>query len=221
MKQEETQKIGGKSPFIQKHSVSIRIWHWLVFVTISFLIITVLFNETLFNPWENAPMVQQVLKEKSIILTDDQAKAVAHEYSEKLWVLHKFLGIGLTLLFLARSIIEIRMSGEEKIKTKIKNALSLYRQNVSNKNDLKHYLIVRYSYSAFYLLLMYMAITGLLIAFGNGLGIARETRHFIKEIHGVGQFLMYAFIFFHLCGVIIADIKHSKGIISGMINGGE
>lgn len=221
MKQHEAQKIDGKSPFLQKHSASIRIWHWLVFLTISFLIITVLFNSTMFNTWENMPMVKNVLKEKSVLVTDDQARAVAHEYGDKLWDLHKYLGFVLTFLFLTRIIIEIASSQEEKNRTKIKHAFSLYRQNTSDRKDWQHYLIVRYSYVAFYLLVLYMATTGLLLAFGFTLGISRPTQHFIKDIHGFGQYLMYTFIFFHLCGVIIADIKHSRGIVSTMVNGGE
>jgi Ni,Fe-hydrogenase I cytochrome b subunit len=220
MKQNESQEISEKSPFLQKHSATIRIWHWLAFIIISFLIITVLFDSTMFNPWENAAMVKNVLKEKSAVVTDDQARAVAHEYSDKLWDLHKYLGFGLTFLFLARIVIEVTVSEEERIRTRIKNALLLFRQNSPNKKDFKHYLIVKYSYTLFYLLVMYMTVTGLLLAFGFNLGLSRETHHFVKDIHGFGQYVMYAFIFFHLCGVIIADLKHSKGIISSMVNGG-
>jgi cytochrome b561 len=175
----------------------------------------------MFNPWENATMVKNVLKEKGAIVTDDQAKAVTHEYSDKLWDLHKYLGFALTFLFLSRMVIEITSSREEKIQARIKSAILLYRQNPATKNGYKHYLIVKFSYTAFYLLVLYMALTGLLLAFGFNLGLSRETHHFIKDIHGFGQYLIYGFIFFHLCGVIFADLKHSKGIISSMVNGGE
>jgi len=210
-----------KSPFIQKHSVSIRIWHWLVFVVISFLIITVLFNSTLFNPRANISMVKKSLQEKNVVVTDEQARAVAHDYEDKLWDLHKYLGFGLIFLYLSRVVIEIVLSKEEKARTKIKNAFALYKENPSDKKTLKHYIAVRYTYLAFYLLVLYMGITGFLLAFGSNLELSRETHHFIKEVHGFGQYLMYAFIVVHIGGVIIADIKHSKGLISGMVNGGE
>ena len=155
------------SPFLQKHSAAIRIWHWLTFIIISFLIITVLFDSTMFSPWENTAMVKNVLKENNVVVLDEQAKAVAHEYSDKLWDLHKYLGFALTFLFLARIIIEITASPDEKIRTRINNALSLYRQNVSNKKDLQHYRRVKYSYTAFYLLVLFLVLTGLLLAFGH------------------------------------------------------
>ena len=66
-----------------------------------------------------------------------------------------------------------------------------------------------------------MVTTGMLIAFGGDLGIAGPTRHSIKEVHGFVQYLIYAFVFFHLCGVIMADLDKAKGIVSGMINGGK
>jgi cytochrome b len=66
-----------------------------------------------------------------------------------------------------------------------------------------------------------MVATGLLIAFGGSWGISGQTRHSIKEIHGFIQYLIYAFLFFHLAGVILAELGKSKGIVSGMINGGK
>ena len=220
MKQQETMEIMEKSIFLQKHSASIRIWHWLTFIIISFLIITVLFNSTMFDTRSNTAMVKNVLNGKNIVVSDDQARAVAHEYGDKLWNLHKYLGFALTFLFLSRIVIEITLSEEEKMSVKIKNALLMYRQNI-RRSESKHFLIVKYSYTLFYLLIIVMATTGLLLAFEFELGIPRQTNHLIKEVHGFCQYLMYAFISVHLYGAINADMKDSKGIISGMVNGGE
>jgi len=220
MKQQETMEIKEKSIFLQKHSASIRIWHWLTFIIISFLIITVLFNSTMFETRGNTAMVKNVLNGKNIVVSDDQARAVVHEYGDKLWDLHKYLGFALTFLFLTRIAMEITLSQDEKMRSKIKNVLLMYRQNIQ-KSESRHYLIVKYSYTLFYLLILFMATTGLLLAFESELGLSRQTNHFIKEVHGFGQYLIYAFICAHLFGVINADMKDSKGIISGMVNGGE
>jgi Ni/Fe-hydrogenase 1 B-type cytochrome subunit len=221
MKKNETSTIVGQSPFIQQHSASIRIWHWITFLTLTFILLTVLFASTLLNPRKNIPVVQNMLKEKGAVVDNDQAFAVAHIFDDKMWDLHKLLGFGLSFLLLARIGVELAQSDEEKIRSGMKNALTLFRQNDPNKKEIKHYLIVKGSYSLFYLLVIYMATTGLLLAFGRELGLSRPTNHLIKEIHGFGQYLIYAFVFFHLCGVIIADLGKSKGIVSGMINGGE
>lgn len=211
----------GQSPFSQTHSAAIRIWHWVTFLTITFILLTVLFASTLLNPRENGAEVQNRLKEKGVIIDNDQAFSVSHIFDDKMWDLHKLLGYGLAFLVLSRIVIEFTQSKEEKVQTRMKNAMTLFKNNDPNKQEWKHYLIVKWSYSLFYLLLLYMALTGLSLAFGQELGLSRPTNHLIKEIHGFGQYLMYAFIFFHLCGVIYADLGKTKGIVSGMINGGK
>lgn len=129
MKMEQTSSYYSQSPFLQKHSVAIRIWHWLTFLTLTFILLTVLFASTLLNPRENTSVVQNMLTEKGTSIDKDQAFSVAHIFDDKMWELHKYLGFG--------------------------------------------------------------------------------------------QYLIYTFVFFHLCGVIISDLGKSKGIVSGMINGGE
>jgi Ni,Fe-hydrogenase I cytochrome b subunit len=221
MNQDTNTTPSANSPFKQTHSAAIRIWHWLTFLTISFILLTVLFASTLLNPRANSVEVQKILKEKSIEINDQQAFSVAHFFDDQMWDLHKLLGYGLALLVLARIVIEFTQSKDERVKTRMKNALSLFKQNGPDKKDYKHYLIVKWSYSVFYLIILFMAISGLCIAFNRELGITRDLNHSIKEVHGFCQYLIYAFILFHLIGVVYADLGKTKGIVSGMINGGE
>jgi cytochrome b len=41
----------------------------------------------------------------------------------------------------------------------------------------------------------------------------------LHNLHEIAQYLIYAFILVHLAGVIIAENRGIKGIVSGMING--
>jgi cytochrome b len=107
------------------------------------------------------------------------------------------------------------------MKFRFENALQAHQQSGNNNQELMHYLVVKIGYSLFYLLLLAMASTGMLIAFGADLGISGPVRHTIKEVHGFFQYLIYAFVALHLLGVILADIGKAKGIVSGMINGGK
>ena len=220
MKQDESSAVSGQSPFNQTHSAAIRIWHWATFLTIAFIMLTVLFASTLLNPRANSAVVQKMLKEKSVEINEQQAFGVAHFFDDKMWDLHKLLGYGLAFLVLARIVIEFTQSNEEKVKSRMKNALTIFKKNGPDKQDFKHYLIVKWSYSFFYLLILFMVISGLCMAFGRDLGIPRELNHTLKEVHGFCQYLIYAFVFFHLCGVVYADLGKTKGIVSGMINGG-
>jgi cytochrome b561 len=213
--------VGGSNYFIQKHSAVIRIWHWLTFLIISGSMITVLINSTLTNQRKNIPMVQEQLKSRDIVVTEDQAFAVTREYEDKFWGVHKLFGYSLAFLLISRLIIELSVPGDEKMRSRIKNALGLVRKKEGEWKEYRHYLRVKYTYLLFYLLLFYMALTGLELAFGRELGFPREFHETIKEIHSFGQYLMYAFVIVHLFGVIIADITNKKGLVSGMINGNK
>ena len=144
--------VSGQSPFIQSHSVSLRIWHWLTFLFISGSILTVVLNSTILSPRDNVKLVQEQLQKKGVTVTDEQAFAVSHEYEEKVWDVHKLLGYGLAFLFLARIVIEFTQDNDEKVRTRIKRAIEL-KKNADNKAEYTHYLRVKLSYAIFFLLL--------------------------------------------------------------------
>ena len=166
-------------------------------------------------------MVQDQLKAKGITVSEDQAFAVTREFEDKLWGIHKLLGYGLAFLLFSRVIIELTQHGEEKIPSRIKKSFGLFRKKEGDWKEHRHYLLVKYSYLFFYVLLFCMAVTGLGLAFGRELGFSRELHGTIKEIHSFGQYLMYVFVIIHLSGVIIADNTTNKGLVSGMINGNK
>ncbi len=207
------------SPFIQQHSVQLRIWHWLTFLFISGSIVTVLFNSTLLSPRENVKLVQEQLERKGVTVTDDQAFAVSHEYEDKMWDVHKLFGYGLAFLLLARVVIEFSQPEEEKLRNRFKKAKQYQAKNDVNKAEYTHYLRVKMSYMLFFILLFLMALTGLGMAFGRELGFTREIHGVMKNVHAIIQYFMYAFIVIHLAGVIIGENGKIKGLVSGMING--
>jgi len=209
------------SPFIQKHSTLIRIWHWVTFLVLTASMITVLINATMLNPRDNIGLVQNQLKEKGLTASEEQAFAVSHEYEDKMWNVHKWLGFGLAFLLATRVLIELAQPAEEKIRARIKNAAGLYKLNDGNKAEYRHYLNVKKVYTLFYLILLLMALTGLGLAFGRELGFTRPIHNTVKTIHSILQYCMYAFVLLHLIGVVFAENTKNKGIVSGMINGNK
>ena len=207
------------SLFIQQHSASLRIWHWLTFLFITTSIITVLINSTLLSPRDNVKLVKEQLERKGITVTDDQAFAVSHEYEDKMWDVHKLAGYGLSFLLLARIVIEFTQSQEEKLVNRFKKVKELRAKNDTNKAEYNHYLRVKMVYTVFFLILLGMVLTGLGMAFGRNFGFSREIFRGMKNIHAFLQYLMYAFVLIHLAGVIIAENGKIKGLVSGMING--
>lgn len=208
------------SLFKTSYSLAIRIWHWLTFATFTASIVMVLFASTIFKTKSNIPMVQEQIQQKGGVVSPDQARAVAHEYSDKLWMLHKYIGYGLCILLLSRIVIEVSYSKEKKLSGKIRNALAFKSQNQQQKGDRQHYLAVKWGYVIFYALFLIMALTGLGLAYED-VPLFKSNRELITNIHSFVQYLIYFYILSHIVGVIRADLTDNKGIVSSMINGGE
>ena len=193
---------------------SIRIWHWLAFLFFLASITTVIFASTLFTTKSNIPMVQEQVQQKGGSVTEKQAWAVAHEYSDKLWTLHKFIGYGLSFLLLFRIIAEVTISKEKKLAARIRAALNYPAETI----DRKHNLLVQYGYVIFYTLFIVMSVTGLILAFEDVKWL--DPLHQLAEnVHSIVQYGLYAYIVIHIIDVIRADLTKYRGIVSRMING--
>ncbi|GAC1422346.1 MAG: hypothetical protein NVS1B13_11180 [Flavisolibacter sp.] len=204
--------------FNTSYNLSIRIWHWLTFITITASIVMVLLASTLFTMKDNSPMVQEQVKQKGGIVSSDQAKAVAHEYNDKLWNAHKIIGYGISLLVLFRIIIEVAYSKEKKLGNKIKMAFALQTRSDVERKDRRHYIWVKWGYVLFYFFIFIMALTGLGLAYED-VPFLKDINGTLSDIHSIVQYFIYAYILFHLVGVIRADITDNKGIVSAMIHG--
>lgn len=204
--------------FHESRSFAIRLWHWLTFITITASLVLVLMGSTFFKMKDNIGMVQAQVERKGGTVTPEQARAVAHEYSDKMWMAHKYVGYGLCFLLLCRVIIEATQPGEEKLRTKIKKALAFNANTPAEKKDLMHYLWVKRGYMIFYLLFSVMALTGLGLAYED-VPMLEPIHDSIKEVHKFTQYLIYSYIVLHLAGVISADMGKYNGLVSGMIHG--
>jgi Ni/Fe-hydrogenase 1 B-type cytochrome subunit len=215
----DTSSTSGSSPFLQKHSAVLRIWHWLLFLFLTASIICVIFGKFVLNGRQNSGMVQNVLKDKGAIVTEEQARAVAHEYNDKAWDIHKIVGLGICILLLGRIVIELTQPGNEKLKVRMRNAFGIFKLNDMRKGDYRHYIIVKWIYLAFFVLLTVMAITGLSLAFDDDVASLHKIHRPVKEVHEFCQWIMYTFIVVHLSGVFRAELTKHQGVVSGMIHG--
>ena len=204
--------------FDQKHSIAIRIWHWITFSLFTATIVVVLFANTMFDTGNNISLVQDQVKSKGGVVSVEQAKTVAHEYNDKLWNLHKLIGYFLCASLLIRIVIEFFLSNEEKFSTKIKNAVTL--RKTSSNTDANHYLWVKYGYILFYFLFFIMASTGLILAYED-LEFLKSVQGPARSIHEFTQYCIYGYIILHLIGVIRSDVTEHPGIVSRMINKGN
>ncbi|HLZ15701.1 MAG TPA: cytochrome b/b6 domain-containing protein [Cyclobacteriaceae bacterium] len=206
------------SSFNENHSFALRIWHWATSLTIIFTIVLVLMGTFMFRMRDNIGMVQEQLEHKGAAVTKDQARSVAHEYSDKIWMLHKYVGYGLAFLLFCRVVLESMQPGEEKFKTKIKNALGFQAKTDGEKSERRLYLYVKRGYLLFYLIFIVMALSGLVLAFEDVKALD-PIHGLMGDVHEFTQYLIYTYILVHLIGVVREEIGKHPGIISSMVHG--
>src|SRR5215475_8529323 len=149
----------------QRNSIAIRIWHWLTVLGFTASLITVLLGSTLFRTRYNISTVTDEISAKGGSVTSDQARSVAHAFSDKLWDTHKIIGYVLCFLLLSRLFIELGQKSNEKLLTRIHKALNFRTSNEKDIMERNHYVLVKRGYLIFYGLFLCMAITGLILAF--------------------------------------------------------
>jgi cytochrome b len=204
--------------FNEKRSVGLRIWHWVFFILLTGSMTTVLLASTLLRTRTNTTMVQEQLQQKGLTASTDQARAVSHAFSDKVWELHTWIGYFVAAFLLGRFILEVFQPSDELLSTKIRKATGLRPLLPEARQVREHYIRVKWSYVLFYFLVLVMAATGLGLAFEDVV-FFRSIRGTLKQVHNFTQYAIYGFVFFHLAGVIIADAGRYPGLVSGMIHG--
>ncbi len=205
---------------VKRNSASMRLWHWANLIVIAGSLITVLINSTLTDQRSISNVVTDEFKKSGVEVSQDQARGVAHTISDNTWHVHVYFGYALAALFLFRLVLEFFQLADQKFIRKFKSAYVQYRAKTNFKTA-KHELFVGITYIIFYLLLIILVITGLIMAFGESLPSLRPYIRPLKEVHGFCMYPVLAFILIHIIGVFLAERKDSKGIVSDMINGGK
>ena len=142
-----------------------------------------------------------------ISVTTDQAKILAKSIRAPMWEWHILLGYALAALVVWRIALFFTESG---------------KQNYQNlKKESFHKKMVKLGYIAIYVIIAFMTVSGLVIEFYQELGLVKDTAHDIKEIHELVYNALLIFVPLHILGVLVAENKDEKGILSNMVNGGS
>lgn len=206
---------------VKKYSPNVRLWHWLNFIVIGGLLLTVLINETVLDRQPVSLLISEQFGKSGIPENQAAVGGIAHELSERVWTLHGYIGILLVLLFAYRVITEFTVPRSQLLSYKIKEARSILKKMGPEHYLARHELTVKLIYIAFYIVMVMLVVTGLTLFLRNTIGLDRSLAHEIKEIHGFCMYVIIGFIIVHLAGVILAELKRSPGIVSDMIHGGR
>ena len=188
----------------QTYSKSFRLWHWLNAIAVLGLLGTVLLRKTFLSYKTNGQVILDELAKLDVTITLDAAKAIAKTIRAPMWEWHYILGFALAALLLYRIVLHFK---EKSLcfMDEFKASSSLHDKGV--------YLM----YGAVYGFLIVMSITGLVLYFGKDAGIDKETLHTIKEFHEVLMWFFVLFVPAHILGLIVAENRGDKGIVSDMI----
>jgi len=197
-----------KQEFLRYNSIGLRIWHWLNFVVILGILGTVLLRETLLKRREIRELFQLKAQESGTPLDPELTKSLAGSLIDRLWDWHINLGYALIALLVLRILVAI-VTGDGPVRTLLRH----------RKTASWHFLLVRAGYATFYAVLVFMALSGLSMLFGEPLHLGKEFVDQLAELHELAQYYFYAFITLHIGGVVIAELGPNKGILSGMIHG--
>jgi cytochrome b561 len=177
------------------YSLSDRILHWALALTILFMLLTVFLRLNWMEKNHVAAILIDKLSALDVEITKDQAIKIAKQIRKPMFDWHITIGYVVTGIFVLRMIFHI------------KNKRSF---NPITKRE-KFQLWV---YRIFYVLLAATLITGLIIEFGP-----KCIKKSIVAIHKLTLYYMVTFLILHFSGILLAEIGSKKGIVSKMIGG--
>lgn len=181
---------------------SIRIWHWLNAVAVSGLLLTFFLRKTFLSWRENSAIIMDKLSAAGVEITAEQAKMVAKAIRAPMWEWHIIFGVMLAALLLFRIWIFWQEAGFGY-----------------DDEDSLHMRLVHWGYRIFYLVLIFMAVSGLVLNWHEALGLSDDLAHTIKEVHEYMAWAVALFVPLHIAGVFIAENDDQQGIVSRMISG--
>lgn len=206
----------------RKHQpASMRWWHWLNALAILALLGTVLLRKTFLSWRTNAAYIQSKIEEGAGSITPEVAESIAKGLRDVMWQWHYWIGFALGALLVARILIGIFVVKKCPATHAVQSAMGIRTLPRETRISALHYTLVKSGYALFYLITVYMVLSGVALYFKKELGISKDIGSLVKEVH---EFLMWFFVIFvvgHIAGVFIAENRGDKGLTSDMISGGD
>ena len=181
-------------------TLSHRLLHWSIALTILFILLTLFLRDTWMDKNHMANIISTSLSSYDISLSKEMAIKVAKSIRRSMFEWHIYAGYVLVALVIFRLI-------------HIKNAGVNYKGPFNKESTIKEKLQA-YVYISFYIGLILVSITGLLIKFGPD-----SVNDFAKDIHGIALWYFIPFLIIHFAGIFIGESGEEKGVVSKMIGG--
>nr|BFD62516.1 hypothetical protein BdHM001_11970 [Bdellovibrio sp. HM001] len=207
--------------FKKYQPAGLRVWHWLNALAIFGLLGTVLLRKTFLSWRTNAALIEEKIQQAGGAITPELAKDIAVSIRTPMWDWHYVLGFSLAALLVLRILVGIFSVKTCPAAQAAKATWNLSKVPASDKGKAVHYALVRTGYAVFYLMTVFMVFSGLVMYFKEALGLDKSVVNSIKEIHELSMWFFVVFVAGHLVGVIVAELRGDRGLVSDMIHGGK
>ncbi len=207
--------------FRQYRPVALRVWHWLGALTVLGLLGTVVLRKTFLSWRTNAGVIQQEASELGVTgLTAEGAGAIARALRAPMWEWHYVLGFALVGLLLLRLVLGFARRELAPVRSVLREAEAYRALATPREGSALHRLLVKAGYALFYAAVLFMCTSGLALYFKQELGLSRALAGNVKEAHELAMWFFALFVPAHLLGVVVAELRGERGLVSDMIHGG-
>lgn len=187
-----------------EYPTGLRIWHWLNFVAISVILVTVLLRKTFLAYRTNSSLIQEKTAAAGTPVTKAVADEIAKTMRDRMWDWHVYFGFALAALLVWRLVLRFRGAASRS----------------DDRFAEKERRMQRIGYGVFYTFAGFLSLSGLTLAFRASLPLSKDAISLIKDSHELALWGMLIFVPLHLVGVIASEFKsRSAGLVSRMIGG--
>ena len=198
-----------------------RWWHWLNALAILGLLGTVLLRKTFLSWRTNAAFIESKVQAGGGSVTPEVAKSIAQGLRDAMWEWHYYIGFALAGLLVVRVLVGFFVVKKCPSTQAMQSALGIAKVPAEKRIGAIHFTLVKTGYALFYLVTLYMVLSGLAMYWEEALGLSESFAHLLKEVHETLMWFFVVFVVGHIAGVVVAENRGDRGLTSGMISGGD
>lgn len=210
------------SRFKRPRPLALRLWHWANAAALLGSLGTVLLRKTFFSWRTNAALIEAEVREAGGTISTEAAVQLARALREPMWQWHYVLGFALAGLLALRFALALVTRDPElaPLRSAWRDVTRWWPLPPEQRRAATHHLLVRVGYAVFYVALTFMAASGLTLYFKAPLGLSQELAGAVKEAHELAMWFFVVFTIGHVVGVVVAELRGERGLVSDMIHGG-